>query len=263
MSQDRDPRVNYFSDGLDARRYARARPDIHSTAVGLFRRFAQIEAPLPLALDVGCGTGQSTLALTEVAARVIGIDPSADMLRHAEWHEDVKYRQSPAEHTRFSDGQFDIVSAAQAFHWFDHDAFLKESHRLLRVRGWLLVYTSWFTGEMKGEPAFADWFKDKYLSRYPSPPRDRTPITAELAGRHGFALSGEEEFADEIDMTAERFAEYQLSTTNVIAAVRKGEDSFDEAASWIRTELKPFFGGSRQRVFLFSGKAWYLERDAS
>jgi SAM-dependent methyltransferase len=255
--------VNYFAGGMDARRYARARPDIHSTAIELFRRFAQLDAPLPLALDVGCGTGQSTVALTEVAEHVIGIDPSADMLKQAEWNENVEYRKSPAERTPFRDGRFDLVTVAQAFHWFDRAAFLAEAHRLLRAYGWLLIYTSCFTGGMKGEPAFTDWFNGVYLGRYPSPPRDRTPIADTLASKHRFTLSGEESFTNEIDMSADRFTEYQLSTTNVIAAVRNGADSFDDAASWIRAELEPFFSGDDERTFLFTGKTWYLERDAS
>jgi SAM-dependent methyltransferase len=255
--------VNYFGDGMDARRYATARPNIHPTAVERFRRFAQIDAPLPLALDVGCGTGQSTVALTEVADRVTGIDPSVDMLKAAAKHPNVEYRQSAGERTPFQDGQFDLITAGQAFHWFDHDAFLAESHRLLRAPGWLVVYTSRFTGEMKGEPTFSDWFKGEYPNRYPTPPRDRTPVTEELARRHHFVLRGEEEFSNEIGMTIQRFTDYQLSTTNVIAAVKEGTGGFDDAARWIRASLKPFFLDRRERVFLFRGRIWYLEKAAA
>jgi SAM-dependent methyltransferase len=254
--------VNYFGDGMDARRYARARPNIHPTAVEKFRRFAQIDGLLSLALDVGCGTGQSTVALTHVAERVIGIDPSADMLEHAARHPNVEYRQSAAEHTPFRDSQFDLITAAQVFHWFDHDAFLAESYRLLRVPGWLLVYTSWFTGEMKGEPAFSDWFKGEYLRRYPTPPRDRTPITKERARKHGLVFRGEDEFSNEVGMTIHRFTDYQLSTTNIIAAVKRGTGSFDDAARWIRASLEPFFSNGRERIFLFTGKIWYLTKTA-
>jgi SAM-dependent methyltransferase len=255
--------LNYFGDGMDARRYAKARPNIHPTAVDRFRQFARIDAPLSLALDVGCGTGQSTVALTRVAERVIGIDPSADMLKAATRHPKVEYLQSAAERTSFADGQFDLITAAQAFHWFDHDAFLAECYRLLRVPGWLVVYTSWFTGEMKGEPTFSDWFNDEYLGRYPTPPRDRTPITEELARKHSLVLRGEEEFFNEVGMTIQRFTDYQLSTTNVIAAVREGTDSFEDTARWIRESLKTFFSGGRERIFLFTGKIWYLEKAAA
>jgi hypothetical protein len=43
-------------------------------------------------------------------------------------------------------------------------------------------------------------------------------------------------------MTKERFTDYQLSTTNIIAAVERGEDTFDNAARWIHASIAPFFG---------------------
>lgn len=255
--------MNYFGDGMDAERYARARPRIHRTAIERFRALSRLRAPFSLALDVGCGTGQSAVALTEIAKSVIGIDPSADMLEHAAEHPDVEYVLSAAERTPFGDGRFDLIGVAQAYHWFDHDAFLTESHRLLQMRGWLVVYTSWFTGEMKGEPAFAEWFTSEYLSRYPTPPRNGAPITRSLAREHGFVFHGEEEFGNEAAMTIGRFADYQLSTTNVIAAVERGPESFDGAGRWIRSSLERFFAGQLERVFRFSGKMWCLEKAAA
>jgi SAM-dependent methyltransferase len=252
--------VNYFGHGVDAERYARARPQIHRTAIERFCSFAGIRAPLGAALDVGCGTGQSSVVLTQIADRVIGIDPSAAMLEHAEQHPRVEYVLSAAERTPFGGGEFDLLSAAQAFHWFDHDAFLAEAHRLLRAPAWLLIYTSWFTGEMKGEPTFSDWFRGEYLSRYPTPPRNRAPVTEELARKHGFEFAGEGEFENEIGMTIDRFTDYQLSTTNVIAAVESGEESFDAAARWMHASLGRFFGEERERTFLFSGKMWCLKK---
>jgi SAM-dependent methyltransferase len=245
---------------MDAGRYARSRPRIHATAIERFRSFAGIKAPVSVALDVGCGTGQSTVALAEIAERIIGIDPSVDMLKHAVQHPRVEYQQSAAERIPFDDSQFDLITAAQAYHWFEHDAFLAESYRLLRAPRWLLVYTSWFTGEMKGDSTFADWFRSCYLSRYPSPPRRRASITAELTEKHGLVFRGEDEFSNEVEMTSRRFTDYQLSTTNVIAAVRRGEVSFDDAYRWIHSSLLPFFSGKRERAFLFSGKIWYVEK---
>jgi ubiquinone/menaquinone biosynthesis C-methylase UbiE len=252
--------VSYFGAGMDARRYARARPYVHSTAIDRFRSFAQIDAPLSLALDVGCGTGHSTIVLTDIAERVIAVDPSEDMLKQATPHPNVEYRKSTAEDTPFQDDQFDLITAAQAFHWLDREAFLAEAFRLLRVPGWLLIYTSWFTGEMKGEPAFSAWFTGEYMGRYPSPPRDRAPITEELAQRHGLAFRGNEEFRNEVGMTVRRFTDYQLSTSNIIAAVEQGVESFDGADQWIRASISRFFGEDLERIFLFRGKSWYLAK---
>jgi ubiquinone/menaquinone biosynthesis C-methylase UbiE len=255
--------VNYFKHGMDAERYARARPYIHSTAIAKFRSFAKINKPFPSALDVGCGTGHSTVALAEIATSVIGIDSSGDMLSHAIPHPNIEYHQSTAETIPFEDGKFDLITAGQAYHWFDSDAFLAESNRLLRLPGWLVIYTSWFTSEMKEDSKFSDWFKDEYLKRYPSPPRTRIKITGELAEKHRFTFHGEDEFTNEIKMTRNRFTDYQLSTSNVIAAVEKGNVGFDDVKNWLHASLTPFFDDQQERIFLFYGKIWYLEKTDS
>lgn len=254
------PISNYFSHGMDAKRYAQARPLIHRTAIEKLRSFAKVEQPFLCALDVGCGTGQSSVALAEIAQSVIGIDPSADMLAHAARRPNIAYLQSTAESMPLAAEQFDLITVAQAYHWLDHSAFLAEANRLLRPSGWLAIYTSWFTSEMKEHPAFAKWFKGDYLARYPTPPRDRTTITAQFAQKHGLALRGEDEFTDEVRMNIDRFTDYQLSTTNVIAAVRNGNERFEDAARWIRASLAEFFQDATERTFLFSGKLWYLQK---
>jgi ubiquinone/menaquinone biosynthesis C-methylase UbiE len=184
------------------------------------------------------------------------------MLREAGHHPRVVFLQATAEEIPLADEQFDLITAAQAFHWFDQEAFLAESHRLLRGSGWLVVYTSWFTAEMKEQPGFADWFRGDYISKYPTPPRDRAELTEERARRHGFAFRGEEVFPNEIRMSSRRFTDYQLSTTNVLASVERGTTNFEEAARWIQSSIASFFGDHQERTFLFSGKIWYLQKPA-
>jgi ubiquinone/menaquinone biosynthesis C-methylase UbiE len=252
--------MSFFDQGMDARRYARSRPFIHPTAIQKFRTVANIKTPLARALDVACGTGLSTVVLTDIVREVIGIDSSRDMLQYATRHLQVAYSQAAAEAMPFSDGQFDLVTAAQAYHWFAHDAFLSESHRVLRAQGWVVVYTSWFTGEMKDEPRFADWFMNEYLQRFPTPPRDRNPITAGLADAHNFAFGGEQQFRNEIAMSCARFTDYQLSTTNIIAAVGNGASTYLDAERWIQQGLAPFYTQAPERVFLFRGTIWYMKK---
>jgi ubiquinone/menaquinone biosynthesis C-methylase UbiE len=251
---------NYFGKGMDGDRYSRSRPYIHPTAVERIRSVSGIAEPLPLVLDVGCGTGQSTIALAAIGHSIIGIDPSAEMLAHAPRHSRIEYVQSSAENIPLSSDQFDIITAAQAFHWFNQEVFLGEANRLLRTRGWLMIYTSWFSCEMRESPNFASWFKGDYLERYPSPPRHRQSVTPALANAHGFAIRGEEEFANDIGMSIERFTDYQLSTTNIIAAVEREDDTYDTAAQWIRASIADFFAGEANRTFLFLGKLWCLEK---
>ncbi len=75
-----------------------------------------------VAVDLGCGPGQFTKILAQAFTHVIGTDPSQSMLDAVENSEaNIKYMQSSAEDLSFlEDESVDIVTAAQAAHWFDH-----------------------------------------------------------------------------------------------------------------------------------------------
>ncbi|MCB1827287.1 MAG: class I SAM-dependent methyltransferase, partial [Coxiellaceae bacterium] len=84
-----------------------------------------------VALDCATGNGQAAIALAEFFDRVIGIDGSSAQLSHAHQHERVEYRQASAENTGLADHSVDCVTVAQAFHWFDFDAFFEEVKRVV------------------------------------------------------------------------------------------------------------------------------------
>ena len=253
---------NYFGAGVDARRYARARPRIHAAAIEKFCLFARVDRPLSRAVDVGCGTGQSTvaLALANIAETIVGIDPSADMLALAVHDPRVEYRQGSAEHVPLPDESVDLVTAGLAFHWFDPVAFLAEARRLLRPGGWLVVYNSWCAGEMLDVDAFSIWFRQDFFRRFPTPWRNSTHLTHDLAQPFGLRLRGEDTFSNEIEMSAERFVDYELSTTSVMAAIDRGDTTLDETASWMRESLRPFFEPGLDRTFRFDGRIVYVEK---
>jgi SAM-dependent methyltransferase len=195
------------------------------------------------------------------ANHVVGVDSSAEMLSACRAHPNIEYRQSAAETIPAEAESFDLITVAHAFHWFDQDAFLAEASRVLRTQCWLVIYTSGFTAEMKENAGFAAWFKDEYLTRYPAPPRNLSPIQHAQASRYGFALRGEDRFSDEIRMTVERFTDYQLSTTNVLANA-SDESAMFEAERWIRKSIRPFFDSEDERTFLFTGRIWFLQKEA-
>jgi SAM-dependent methyltransferase len=87
---------NYFTAAEVAARYATARPYFHAEVAERLRSFAGVER-FALALDVGCGSGQSAVALAAIAEKVIAIDASAEMLRHATPLPNITYRVGLAE----------------------------------------------------------------------------------------------------------------------------------------------------------------------
>lgn len=84
--------------------------------------------------DIGAGTGISADLLTKRGARVIAIEPNAQMREKAPKNPLIEWRDGSAEATGLPDQSVDIVAAFQAFHWFDPEAALAEFRRIARHR---------------------------------------------------------------------------------------------------------------------------------
>jgi len=121
--------------GQQADVYASVRPSYHP---GLVERFIEKYAS-GVVVDVGAGTGVFASQLVEAGCGPVAIEPVASM-RHAitALHPTVTVIDGTAENTGLDDSSVDTVVAAQAFHWFDHDAALVEIERILRPPGFLV-----------------------------------------------------------------------------------------------------------------------------
>jgi SAM-dependent methyltransferase len=91
--------------------------------------------------DAGCGTGQLSVLLAERFERVVATDASAQQIEKAERRPNVEYRVAPAEHGGLPDHSVDLVTAAQAAHWFDRPAFYAEARRIGRNGAILALVT--------------------------------------------------------------------------------------------------------------------------
>jgi SAM-dependent methyltransferase len=94
-------------------------------------------SPDLVVLDLAAGTGKLTRMLVESGATVIAVEPVAEM--RAELPASVEVLDGTAERIPLGDGSVDLVTVAQAFHWFDGDAALAEIHRVLRPGGRLAL----------------------------------------------------------------------------------------------------------------------------
>jgi len=230
---------NYFAQRTAAERYALGRPYLHPLIVQRVReitgtgRFAAV-------LDVGCGTGQSTRAVAEIAERTVGIDPSPEMLAQTTPGRGVEFREACAEELPFAESAFDLITVGLAFHWFDQEQFLAEAHRVLRPHAWLVIYNSAF-GEIAENPEFRSWFRQEYLKRFPNTPRSLREITQNFLACFGFTLVQREVLTTAVAMTHEQFVNYLLAQSNVIAAVEHGAERLEDVAAWIADGTAAFF----------------------
>lgn len=106
----------------------------------LFHYLATVAPSNELAWDCATGNGQAAVALAEVFERVIATDASEKQITNAEPHPRVEYRVAPAEKSGIEPGTIDLVTIAQALHWFDLERFSTEARRVLKPEG---VVAAW------------------------------------------------------------------------------------------------------------------------
>jgi SAM-dependent methyltransferase len=110
----------------------------------LFQWAAALPAARSLAWDCATGNGQAAVALAGHFQRVVASDASAAQIAHAEPHPRVEYRVALAEAGEASglaEGAVDLVTVAQALHWFDFDRFYAEVRRVLAPGGAIAVWS--------------------------------------------------------------------------------------------------------------------------
>lgn len=88
-----------------------------------------------MAWDCGTGNGQVAGVLAGHFAQVYATDISQQQLEEAVKKPNIHYSVQPAEQTTFASKQFDLITAAQAIHWFRLDDFYKEVKRTLQPGG--------------------------------------------------------------------------------------------------------------------------------
>jgi SAM-dependent methyltransferase len=243
--------MNYFSYSSAAERYANGRPFFHPLAINKIKALCCEARRINRALDVGCGTGQSTLALLELADEVVGVDSSAAMLSQAIPHAQTRYVEASAEQMPFDNASFGLITVGLAFHWFNQKQFMLEAQRVLQPSGSLVIYNDVFTSEMIGNDSYKTWSREWYLTRYPTPPRNNSSLTDSDAIQYGFAPSGSEQFVHEVGFTPEKLVDYLLTQTNVIAAVETGREDLQSVALWLLNSIQPLFAKATERFSFF------------
>lgn len=118
--------------------YADFRP---TYPAALFTWLAQIAPNRNLAWDCATGNGQAARDLAAHFNSVVATDASAAQIDAAMAHSRIEYRVAAAEASGLADATVDLISVAQALHWFDLNQFYAEVRRVLKPTGVLAVWT--------------------------------------------------------------------------------------------------------------------------
>ena len=90
--------------------------------------------------DCACGNGQASVDLAGHFQEIYATDLSAEQIAHAPAHPRVRYSVGLAEMSGLPDDCVDLVTVAQALHWFDLNRFYQEARRVARPGAVLAVW---------------------------------------------------------------------------------------------------------------------------
>ena len=145
--------------------YVRYRPGYPKEIVDLLRKECGLDPTWTIA-DIASGTGIFTRLLLENGNRVLGVEPNVDMRQAGEeylkQYSNFNSVAGTAEATNLPDRSVDLVTAAQAAHWFDRPKARQEFARILKPRGWVALI--WNERLTDGSPFLRDY--EKLLATY-------------------------------------------------------------------------------------------------
>ena len=157
--------VERFSNRVE--NYVKYRPGYPREVLELFKDELGLTADSVLA-DVGSGTGLSSRLFVENGNTVYGVEPNDAMRAAAEQYlagfPSFQSVKGTAENTGLPDGSVDLVIAAQAFHWFDHERSRAEFKRILKEDGYLVLI--WNQRQLGTTPFLVEY--EKFLLSYAS-----------------------------------------------------------------------------------------------
>jgi ubiquinone/menaquinone biosynthesis C-methylase UbiE len=127
---------DYFSKQAEI--YSKARPGYPDE---LFSYLSSLCKEHKLVWDCATGNGQAASSLTKYFASVIATDASEQQLSYAVKHERITYKIAFAEVSGLENESVDLISVANAFHWFDAERFYKEANRVLKPEGIFAIWS--------------------------------------------------------------------------------------------------------------------------
>ncbi len=152
---------DYFSDNSKA--YSNYRPEYPEA---LFLYLSSIASAHERAWDCATGTGQSARGLASYFCEVIATDASQSQINNAKRTRGISYCVSAAENTEIEARSIDVITVAQALHWFNVDSFFQEAERVLKPNGILAVWSYSLAKISPDIDEIIKYFHDVVLEKY-------------------------------------------------------------------------------------------------
>lgn len=229
--------ADYFSGVAAA--YAAFRPRYPDA---LFEFLAREAPARDAAWDAGTGSGQAAAGLSRYFGHVTATDASLKQIEAATPQANVTYRVGPAEASGLDDRSVELVTAAQAVHWFDRPRFWGEARRVLRPGGLVAIWSYGLCEITPALDAIMLRFYHDVVGRYWSPERRHVESRYQTVD-FPFAEFAAPAFAIEQQLALEDVAGYVRTWSATQGYVKeRGEDPVDRLVA----DLAPAWGAPQQ-----------------
>lgn len=196
------------------------------------------------AWDCATGNGQAAKELAKYFRHVTATDISQKQLDNAHQVHNIEYLISAAEETSFADNSFDLVTVAQALHWFNFDKFYPEIKRVLKNDG---IFATWMYELNSVEPQIDAVMRHLYepiLGEYWD--KERKHIENEYS-TIPFPLENIQtaRFYYEIDWTVEHYLGYLRTWSSTQKYIKANQQ---DPVSIVEADLRNLWGESKRIV---------------
>lgn len=137
-----------------AQKYAKYRWDYAASAIEAVAEITQLSSRSTIA-DIGAGTGILTKHFVNKVQRIYAVEPNVELrqilVRELGLFPSVSVIDGSAEDTGLPDSSVDVITVAQAIHWFDPEPARRELMRILKNDGWLVLLRNYGTDEERNQ----------------------------------------------------------------------------------------------------------------
>ena len=211
----------------------------------LFEWLGDLTPGHSLVWDAGSGNGQAAVGLAKYFDKVVATDASEAQIANAEVHQRVRYAVGRESDSGLPAQCCDMVTAAQALHWFDIPAFFAEARRVLVPSGTIAVWT--YGGPRLDKKSLNDKLQ-AYLDHVePYWPPERAMVDS---GYRTIAFPFDELASPRFEMEmyalrTELTGYLRTTSAHQRYVAEEGVDPVD----WLEAQLAPIWpDGSRQRI---------------